>query len=85
VGHVEIRFQVAHHAGEFLGSGDAIFGLLAFLKSLLRLLLVLPEVRLADFRFEAGQARAVFGDVKDSSARAPRGASARRSDAADLR
>jgi hypothetical protein len=49
----------------------AFFRLLALLENFLRLLLVGPEIRLADFLFECGQQCLIAGDVKDSSARAP--------------
>jgi len=64
---------------------DALLRLLALLQRLLRLFLVLPEIRPAGFFFEAGQQFAMAGNVKENSAPAPCAAGAVRIGVVGLR
>jgi len=82
---MKVGFQVAQPAGQLLVGLEAVFGLLALLEDFLGLFLVLPEIRLAYFRFQAGEDFAVVADVKDSSARARCAASVLRNDVRGLR
>jgi hypothetical protein len=66
---MEIGFEVAGFAVERFGGAEAVFDLLALLENSLRLLLILPEIRVADFFFEGGELLAGGFYVKDSSAR----------------
>jgi hypothetical protein len=49
---MQIRFDVARDARELFIRGNAVFRALALLQNLLRLFLVLPEVRLRSAFFE---------------------------------
>ena len=69
LGEVEIRLDVRDGARELFFGRDVGFCVLALLKDRLRFLLVLPERRVVDFRFERFQEFAAGGNVKDNSAR----------------
>jgi len=71
VRQLEKGFNLAATPRQFCVRVDALLRLLALLQRLLRLFLVLPEIRPAGFFFEAGQQFAVAGNVKENSAPAP--------------
>jgi hypothetical protein len=50
-GEIEIGFDIAQHAGEFLVGGDNFLGGFALLKNFLGFFLVLPEVGIRGFFF----------------------------------
>jgi hypothetical protein len=85
VRQLEKGFNLAAAPRQLCVRIDALLRLLALLQRLLRLFLVLPEIRPAGFFFEAGQQFAVAGNVKENSAPAPCAAGAVRSDVVGLR
>jgi hypothetical protein len=71
VRQLEKGFNLAAAPRQLRVRVDALLRLLALLQRLLRLFLVLPEIRPAGFFFEAGQQFAVAGNVKENSAPVP--------------
>jgi hypothetical protein len=67
--HVEIGFDIADDANEFVFRSDDSFGALALLENGLSLLLIVPEAGVVDFGVERFQQVATRGNVKDNSAR----------------
>ncbi len=82
---VEIGLKIARPPLELLVRLDAFFGLLALLENFLRLFLVLPEIRLGGFCFEAAEPLPAARSLKGSSARVRCAFAAQRSDVRGLR
>jgi len=82
---VDIGIQVADLTVERLFGASAGFERLSLLEKGLRLLLILPEIRVAYFFFECGELVAGGSGVKDNSGRARRAFLDRCNDAGCLR
>jgi hypothetical protein len=67
--HADVCFDVARAAIQIFIGGQAVFDDLALLQCGLRFGLILPEIRIAGFRFERGKLLAGRFNVKENSAR----------------
>jgi hypothetical protein len=68
-GEFDVRLDVARERIQFLVGGELIFDLLAVAEDALSFFLIAPEIGVGGAGFEGFQARAVLGNVKESSAR----------------
>ena len=67
---MDVRLDVFGHGRKFIVRAHLIFSALAITQHRLRGLLVTPEIRGRDARFEGFQALAMLRGVKDNSAQA---------------
>jgi hypothetical protein len=68
-GEFDVRLDVARERIQFLVGGELLFDLLAVAENALRFFLIAPKIGVGGECFEGFQARAVLGNVKESSAR----------------
>src|ERR1017187_3358457 len=82
---MQIGFEVVAEAAQLRFGLHARFDGLAFLHYALRAFLIVPEFRFCGECIQFNQAGSIFGNLKDTSARARCGTSARSNAALDLR